>query len=95
MAWLTVSFPFVLQQQKLAKEHILLSGIPQEEEVPNPFSNSTEEKTESGINSLSEFLHDHTTHFHNAALVLMHKKCHAADIYIAFHGELISPPPEA
>ena len=60
----------------------------------NPLSNSNEEKTESGVNTLSEYLHE--IHITNQPVSILDKyyKCHSSDLYFAFHPELISPPPE-
>ncbi|NJO24590.1 MAG: hypothetical protein HC867_00625 [Bacteroidia bacterium] len=93
-----MSTPFVynsgLQKEKIA------STFPDEfpgdiEDLPeNPFTNSTEEKTESGTNSFSEYLHDAEEIFHSAKDRILFNKQFSASLYIAFHGELLSPPPE-
>lgn len=97
LLWLTVSTPFVYAGQKeIAKQQIKSTGTPlseNEQESSNPFGNSTEEKTP-GSNSFSEeYLHDHnlTNHFFSSRL--QHHKCDDAAYYIAFHGELLVPPP--
>jgi hypothetical protein len=92
LAWLTVSIPFVYNsQQQYQQVTQMETGV---EEEANPFANTTEEKSESGANTLSEYLHD----MHNQAsydVVLdKYSKCHPSDLYYAFHPELISPPPE-
>lgn len=68
----------------------------QEEADCNPFANTTEEKTESST-SLSfseEYLHEHHEQLTNLDDILKHAKCGHSALYIAFHGELLSPPPE-
>ena len=97
LLWLTVSAPFVYAGQKeIAKQQITSTGTPlseNEQENSNPFGNSTEEKTP-GSNSFSEeYLHDQhlTNHFFSSGL--QHHKCDDAAYYIAFHGELLVPPP--
>lgn len=93
LAWLTVSIPFVYaNQQHMAAA---MSGIPGAlDEESNPFSNTTEEKTESGGNTLSEYLHDMHSHVQLMVSPKKYSKCHPSDLYYAFHPELISPPPE-
>ena len=99
LMWLTVSTPFVYaSQQELAKsskssaEQAPLSGS--EEENANPFGNSTEEKTPKNISSVSEeYLHDHHHTDHLFSMNLQYHKTENAGTYIAFHGELLVPPP--
>ena len=90
LAWLTVSTPFVYASQ----QHIAQKAAT-DSKGSNPFANTTEEKTESGPNTLSEYLHDAHEHFHYVPAPEGHNKCHSSDLYYAFHPELISPPPEA
>lgn len=93
LAWLTVSLPFV-QQSKT----IIESVVEQTDEVPetdNPFSNTTEEKTEGGVNALSEFLHDIQWPESHSLMVNRYYKCHPANQYLSHKPELFSPPPEA
>lgn len=101
LMWLTVSTPFVYKcQQRLAqhaKSSSATSPMDVNEDETNPFGNNTEEKAPGGgINTLSEeYLHDH----HNAEYLLsiarQYHKNEDAGIYIAFHGELLVPPPNA
>jgi hypothetical protein len=95
LVWLTVSSPFVYaaQQQKSAVEKQQCENNP-EDDCNNPLGNTTEEKSEKGVNTLSEYLHD--THTHEAAGNLITKiyKCHPSDLYFAYHPDLFSPPPE-
>ncbi len=97
LLWLTVSLPFVYaSQQELAKqEQSSNTGFPVSgnEEEANPFGNS-EEKAPSGSNSFSEeYIHDHHKSDYFFSIVLKHHKCESADTYVAFHGELLVPPP--
>lgn len=99
LLWLTVSAPFVYTGQKeVAKHQVKNSNPPLSENDQgnsNPFGNSTEEKTP-GSNSFSEeLLHDHhvTDHFFSSGS--QYHKYDDADDYIAFHGELLVPPPNA
>jgi hypothetical protein len=93
LLWLTVSTPFVYEsQQQFAKEASCKSGV---EKDNNPFANTTEEKTENGPNTLSEYLHDMQPQIDYVSTPDKCGKCHPSDLYYAFHPELISPPPEA
>lgn len=98
LLWLTVSAPFVYAcQQELAKQskteqsRAPLAG--NEEETANPFGNNTEEKAPSSSSFSEEYLHDqhHDTHF--LLLTLSYHKCEGASTYVAYHGELLVPPP--
>ena len=94
LGWLTISTPFVYNASQECKKITAQSQLPEEEESNNPFANTTEEKTESSFGSISEYLHDHETVIISNNDLLRHAKCHDADVYIAFHGELLTPPPE-
>ena len=96
LLWLTVSTPFVFaaQQQRSDIQKQLFDPTP-EEECSNPFPNTTEEKTESGTSTLSEYLHDMAAQEHSFEILESFFKCHPSDLYFAFHPELLSPPPEA
>lgn len=100
LMWLTVSTPFVIaSQQDVAKKHKMektsnpLAGT--EEETTKTPGNNTEEKTP-GSNSFSEeFLHDNHKTDYFFSISMQYKKCDNAGTYIAFHGELLVPPPNA
>ena len=98
LCWLTISAPFVFEnQQKMAKQNceatatIPLAGT---EEEANPFSGSTEEKAPKTLNTFSEeYLHDqHQSEYFFSIASQFHKGEDAAT-YIAYHGELLVPPP--
>jgi hypothetical protein len=100
LLWLTVSIPFVYSaQQKMAeKEKAALTMHAASEkngDGSNPFTNTTEEKTPSGaVNILSEeYLHHTDELFHIAGIWLKHTGQYTVAEYIAFHGELLCPPP--
>ncbi len=93
LMWLTISTPFVFSHYQQVQ--MIESSSEAEEDIPDPFASTTEEKTESSVNTLSEFLHEFHHAFADDNALLKHGKCHEMDIYVAFHGELISPPPEA
>ena len=101
LVWLTMSIPFVYKaQQQISKEKIAASQLPaanDDNPSDNPLTNTTEEKCSSSFNSLSEeYLHHHfeenisfsgknSSDYHHG-----HE-----DTYIAFHGEMLCPPPNA
>jgi hypothetical protein len=101
LMWLTVSAPFVYaSQQELAKNSKSCPGqtpmAGSEEENANPFGNSNEEKAPKNINSISEeYLHDHHNTDYLFLVTLQYRKIENAGTYIAFHGELLVPPPNA
>jgi hypothetical protein len=98
LSWLTVSAPFVYEhQQKMAKENsagfanLPIAGT---EEEANPFSGSTEEKAPKTLNTFSEeYLHDHHQSEYFFSLASQFHKGEDASTYVAFHGELLVPPP--
>lgn len=100
LVWLTISAPFVYaSQQELAKQNKMtneaaapLAGT--EEEAANPFGNTTEEKAPSSTSFSEEYLHDHHISDHFFLITSQYHKCENADAYIAFHGELLVPPPD-
>jgi len=91
LLWLTVSTPFVFASQQAQKEIQKQAGGCEDK---NPFSTTTEEKNESSVSTLSEYLHDlNSTNDHFIVLTRIYK-CPTSDLYYAYHPELISPPPE-
>jgi hypothetical protein len=100
LAWLTISIPFVLENQKQLAKTFKMSATQSplaggEEESGNPLgNNNTEEKAPKTINTFSEeYLHDHYRSDHLFALALQYHKHENAGIYIAYHGEPLLPPP--
>ena len=90
LLWATVNLPFVYRAQL---ELSVKPPVPLSDEDATPFANSTEEKAPtSGFNE--EYLHfsDREDGFNDEKLVHDHR--HSYDIYVAFYGELISPPPD-
>ena len=97
LAWLTVSIPFVYAaQQKVAAEIAASDKTDSDSNSDNnPFANTTEEKTPSGPNTLSEYLHETHSADHQIVAQRMHIHHIQVATYIAFHGELTGPPPKA
>jgi hypothetical protein len=94
LAWLTVSLPYVNGTQMNLKATTAKASEKNAEENQNPLTNTIEEKNESAPVSVSEYLHEEDAIESIEATPVNFYKCHAADLYYAFHPELISPPPE-
>ncbi len=97
LVWLTVSTPYIFRyQQDVKKAEIAKNNTPPstDNEDNNPFANTTEEKTSSVNTMTEEYLHHHEDHklFSHTIVNLFGNSSEA--LYIAFHGELISPPPD-
>lgn len=97
LLWLTVSTPFVQEiQKKLTHKQLSIhtgGDESQNVEDSNPYSGLNEEKC-SNSNTLSEYLHEPLTLMVLKQPELIHSAYHGPSIYIAYYGELISPPPE-
>jgi hypothetical protein len=92
LLWLTVSTPFVYDASQAMKQEAREKGDNCTDN--NPFANSTEERSESSVNTLSEYLHEIHLIEPNTTTITKYYKCHPSDLYFEFHPELISPPPE-
>lgn len=98
LAWLTVSLPFVYEAQQVADNYKSAAkhSLPDTEEDTNPFANTTEEKTPNSVNTpTEEYLHDTHSSENYITVPSTEYKVEHVSTYIAFHGELISPPPDA
>lgn len=96
--WLTVSIPFVLESKQRIAEHQnqALVNFPMSaaEEEANPLGNTTEEKAPTGSNSFSEeYIHDNHRSEFLLSVTSQFYKGENASVYVAFHGELLVPPP--
>jgi hypothetical protein len=94
LAWLTVSLPVVYAGQQRGHIEVQQQHADAPEDNANPLSNTAEEKSESGVNSLSEYLHLAPAIEHAVFSFSRHYNIHSADTYIAFHPEFICPPPD-
>lgn len=94
LTWLTVCLPFVSQSQKMAKSQTEQSSKESRSDDSNPLNNTNEEKSESGTSLLSEYLHEVSEMEHHFITLTTFFKGHPADIYIAYHPDLVIPPPE-
>lgn len=68
--------------------------VPTEDEIPNPFGNSTEESTTSGLSLAEEFTHDSADCFNGLTSPESAFPVSSANTYTAFHGEQLIPPPD-
>lgn len=98
LAWLTVSIPFVYAAQDVYHAKMIAAGTSDtgDDEAQNPFANTTEEKTtdSNSTNFSEEYLHDtHSSEHFQTESANEYKIEHVAT-YIAFYGELLSPPPD-
>jgi hypothetical protein len=98
LIWLTISLPYVYAAQRiLAKEKISMAkeskGVPEDES--NPFANTTEEKVPANVNLTEEYLHHQEEPLPCSTDKLSHSHHHSYDVYVAFYGELLSPPPDS
>ncbi len=101
LLWLTISTPFVYksqqnktQQEKIEAAHNALADTNEEGSSTNPFGNTTEEKNPNSTSLSEEYLHDHYIHDHFSLISSKSYKCENVDIYMAYHGELLVPPPD-
>jgi hypothetical protein len=101
LVWLIISAPYIykVQEQKNKITRSSENTLPvkgDKENAFNPFGNATEEKTCDNLNTISEeYLHGSHLFEHYIAVPSVYNNIENVKIYIAFHGELLSPPPEA
>lgn len=94
LTWLTVCLPFVNQSQQAAKAQTEQNGKPHKSNHTNPLTNTNEERSESGNSLLQEYLHEATQLEQHFTTLNSAFKGHPSSLYIAFHPELVIPPPE-
>ena len=90
LLWLTVSTPFVFASQQAQQKEIQKQAGTDK----TPLSTTTEEKNESSVSTLSEYLHDLNSMSHHFIVLTRIYKCPTSDLYYAYHPELLSPPPK-
>ena len=98
LMWLTVSTPFVYafqqeldKQQKMEKAGSPVTGC--EEETTKIPNSNTEEKTPGNTSLSEEYLHNNHKADYFIYLSMQYQKCDNAGTYIAYHGEMLIPPP--
>jgi hypothetical protein len=94
LAWLTISLPVVYSAQQTAEQkRAATTGT--EEENGNPLANTNEEKTSGNSSSFSEeYLHDVHHAEHYITDLSIEYSIEHFHTYIAFYGDLESPPPD-
>ncbi|MEZ5033543.1 MAG: hypothetical protein R2796_00990 [Chitinophagaceae bacterium] len=95
LLWLTVSTPFVFRYQQEIKKTASATHKKSTSQNGdyNPFANA-EEKT-SSMNSFAEEYHHHTVEQKQMGQILAVSFCtYTESLYVAFHGEQLSPPPD-
>lgn len=97
LVWLTISLPFVngAKEQKTAVTSRPDHRSGDSGNSSNPFGNTTEEKNPNSTSFAEEFLHEHHQDLERPVSDLDHGNCTHSPLCVAFHGELLSPPPEA
>ena len=98
--WLTVSAPFIYEtRQAIAKQQSETQAhfpIGETDEEANTPGNTTEEKVPNSGNAFSEeYLHDNCRSDYSFSIASQFHKCENAATYVAYHGELLVPPPNA
>ncbi|HEX2847610.1 MAG TPA: hypothetical protein VHN59_13765 [Chitinophagaceae bacterium] len=89
LLWLTVSVPFVnASRQEKTKQERKISAS-------SPLAGTEEEKVPSSPNTLNEYLHENEELQHPSINIILTYKSQQPDLYLAFHGELVLPPPKA
>ncbi len=93
LAWLTVSLPYIYTaRQEISKK--MQTGMSRENTKGNPLANTNEEKPPSNTSLSEEYLHG-THAYNNFSLETSRLYIHFHEsTYIAFHGELLTPPPD-
>jgi hypothetical protein len=98
LLWLTVSSSFVFQSQlqlkKIQKER-MADLPPASPEKNNPLTNTTEEKAPSSVSVSEEYLHHTSDNEHPWFSIIRHHRDYSTSLYVAYHGELFCPPPNA
>ena len=86
LLWLTVSLPVVSSAKQAWKQSIA-------QDNDNPFQSTTEEKAPSTVNISEEYIHHHQDSEHPWYEIKKEYPRVSIAAYIAYHGELFSPPP--
>jgi hypothetical protein len=98
LAWLTVSTPFIMSMQQNCSTEDISASWPcsdTDEDCTDCSGNGAEEKAPNGSNLSEEFLHEHHYPYNCIVINARNHRQENMDVYIAFHGELHAPPPNA
>lgn len=96
LAWLTVCLPYVSKSQQAVNHQLenTTEDIPESDNSNSPLTDTNEEKTES-TSLLSEYLHHLVVIEHTFEAIASFRKCRPSALYLAYHPEMVIPPPEA
>ena len=99
LLWLTISTPFIYaSHQNLVKQGKIVKLSPNagnEEEATNPFGNNTEKGPTDSNPFSEEYIHPAHRFEYFFSQEMQFHNCEKSGIYIAFHGEILVPPPNA
>ncbi len=95
LIWLTISLPFVNEARQATLKTTSQKNTDTKRSSDNPLVNYIEEKTPSPNILSGEYLHHREEQIDLPGDKLNHTHHHSYDVYIAFYGELLYPPPEA
>jgi len=98
LLWLTVCLPVVndaIQAQQQSKLTTSQSHTAEQRNLPNnQLTNTTEEKSETSINILEEFVSEHHNDFQSMLKDLVKRRNnYPIPLYASFYGDLHLPPP--
>jgi hypothetical protein len=93
LLWLTVSTPFVYACQQQLAAAAQNEGAAKAAQSNNPLAGTDEEKPGLGSSNVSEYLHQTELASRAVRPLVKYEKCNASNLYLAFHPELLCPPP--
>ena len=94
LIWLTISAPFVFSFQEKMDQIEKTQSSNTDNDDSNPLASTSEEKTPSTNTFSEEYLHHAEENNINAYSANKSYDHSDESLYIAFHGELLSPPPD-
>lgn len=95
LIWLTVSTPFIINSQQFQNDDVSATWPCSDDDGCDTSGNDVEEKAPAGSNLSDEFLHEHYYATGYTLITSSNHRQENMDVYIAFHGELHAPPPNA
>jgi hypothetical protein len=94
LSWLTVCLPYVNEQQLGKATLEQTADETPEVDSKNLSSGTNEEKSESGMSLFSEYLSALNSHEPVSVNNSAYRKCCSTRLYMAYHPDLVIPPPE-
>lgn len=95
LLWLTISIPFVYAGQQAQKQMAEKQQTKNTGYDTNSLPAANEERSESGVTTLSEYLHEMHVMEQHFCFIKSFYKAHPDQYFPSFSPELLSPPPEA